>query len=320
MKKEKVIKEKRFYYGPNDSGLTFAVCCILPQLLALCLVLILNACGVKEGLGVTLLSCLVGPVCYIIYFVVYNKTQNIGVWSANSFSFKMKWWHPLLAIALSLVCLFGLNDFVTLIDEGLKLVGYEAIGLNLPMDNFGWFVLNVLLLGVLPSICEEFIFRGMIFNGIKEMGTHKAVFLSGALFALFHGNAGQTVYQFLLGVVLGYIVVITGNLLCAIIVHFTNNFTVLLINYINRGKTFEVVLDAKFISLAIVFAVLATAVVGVSIWLILRWQKKKKPITDVEKAQQLILERKVSRQVFLNKLLWIGIIFALTIWIADLIY
>lgn len=312
--------DKKLYYDPNDSGLGFAVCCIVPQLLAVVIYLILGAFGLAEGLGMKIVSCTIGPICYIVYFCLINKTKNIDWKHASGIEFKMKWWHPLLAIGIALLCIFGLNYFITLVDKGLELVGYQAAGgIGLPMDNFGWFVLNVLLLAVLPAICEELIFRGIIFGGMREMGETSAVFFSAFLFALFHGNASQTVYQFILGIVLCYIFIITKNLLCSMILHFTNNFVVLLINYILRDHP---ALAIEYNATFIIFAILGAVATGVVIWLVV-WlftRNQKQNLTVAQKSQEKLLERKVRGQVLTNKLLWIGLIFALTIWIADFIY
>lgn len=312
--------DKKLYYDPNDSGLSFAICCIVPQLLAVVIYLVLGAFGANDGLGMKIVSCTIGPVCYFSYFCIINKKKNVDWKSASGIKFGMKWWHPLLAVGLGLVCLFGLTNFISLVDKGLELVGYTAsASIGLPMDNFGWFVLNVLLLAVLPAICEELIFRGIIFSGMKEMGEVSAVFFSSFLFALFHGNASQTVYQFVLGIVLCYVFVITKNLLCSMILHFTNNFVVLLINYISRNNPTSAI---EFNALFIILSILAAIVTGVVVWLVV-WlfkRKQKKTATVVEHSQEKLLERKVREQVFLNKLLWIGIIFSLTIWIADFIY
>ena len=54
--------DKKLYYDPNDSGLGFAVCCIVPQLLAVVILLVLQAFGASGGLGAKIVSCLVGPV------------------------------------------------------------------------------------------------------------------------------------------------------------------------------------------------------------------------------------------------------------------
>ncbi len=41
---------------------------------------------------------------------------------------------------------------------------------------------------------------------------------------LMHGNAEQTVHQFIIGLVIGYIFIETGNLWVGVLIHFFNNF------------------------------------------------------------------------------------------------
>lgn len=324
---QQVDYAKKNFYGPKDTGITFALSCFVPQFIAVIVYLILNAFKVNtNGLGMIIFSCAVGPIWYFCYFLIYNKKQKISPFVASKISFKMKWWHVLLPIMLAIICLFGFNYFITLTDIGLEKIGYVSqVDFGLPMDNFGWFILNVLLLAVLPAICEELMFRGIIFNGMIEMGESSAVFFSAFLFALFHGNASQTIYQFILGIVLAYTVVLTKNLVCAMILHFTNNFVVLLINYISQ--IYEFSMDIEFNALGITLSVLGAVLTGVLIWLIIwlirRRQKKcesEQECIDRDKAQQNLLQRKIRRDIFTDRLLWIGMIFALTIWIADFIY
>ena len=103
------------------------------------------------------------------------------------------------------------------------------------------------------------------------------------------------------------------------ILHFTNNFVVLLINYISRNKPASAIeFNATFIVFAILGAIATGIVVWLVVWLFTKYQKQDK--NDIQISQEKLLERKVRGQVFANKLLWIGMIFALTIWIADFIY
>ena len=318
-----IIYQKREFYKPNDAGLGFVFACLVPQLFGALIALVLQIAGVPtDGLGVALFSCLIGPVCYCLYYILFNKKSNINWKSAGQINFRLKWWHILLPVGLGVLCVFGFNNFITLTDKLLEIIGYSALdSFGIPMDNFGWFVLNVVILAVLPAIFEELIFRGIILNGIKEMEETKAVFFSAFLFALFHGNASQTIYQFILGVVLAYVVVLTKNLLSAMVLHFTNNFVVLLINYIQRGTAQEVInFTPTYIAVSIVVAIVTAGVIALVVWLFKRRKKGEAEIDKTALAQQKLLERKVSRDVFLNKFLWIGMLFALTIWIVDFIY
>lgn len=82
---------------------------------------------------------------------------------------------------------------------------------------------------VIAPIVEELIFRGLIFNGFrKNYNGFVAVFMSALLFALFHLNPWQIPATFVLGLLLGWLMLRTNNILLAIIGHSINNTWVLL--------------------------------------------------------------------------------------------
>jgi sodium transport system permease protein len=84
--------------------------------------------------------------------------------------------------------------------------------------------LAVLLIGLLPAVCEELAFRGFILSGLRHLG-HRwgAIVLSAIFFGLTHGVLQQQLTATLIGVVIGYLAVQTGSLFPAILYHFTHN-------------------------------------------------------------------------------------------------
>ncbi len=93
------------------------------------------------------------------------------------------------------------------------------------MPDFGT---TVLLMALVPAICEEFAFRGFILSGLAAgHRPRSAIFVSAFLFgflhvllSLFQQLFGATV----LGVVLGLLAIRSKSLLPGIIFHFLNNF------------------------------------------------------------------------------------------------
>jgi len=77
---------------------------------------------------------------------------------------------------------------------------------------------------VFPAIFEEMMFRGIIMRGLEQFGSVFAIIVSGLMFALMHGNFGQLILQFLGGVAIASVVIITKNYLLGCIMHFFNNF------------------------------------------------------------------------------------------------
>lgn len=87
-----------------------------------------------------------------------------------------------------------------------------------------WTVIYIFILTPLfPAIFEELLFRGVIMRGFQEFGKVTAVVLSALLFALAHGSVDRFVYQFLMGLYLGFLMTETGSIFVSGLTHFTNN-------------------------------------------------------------------------------------------------
>ena len=78
----------------------------------------------------------------------------------------------------------------------------------------------VLLIAVVPAVCEELAFRGFILSGFRHLG-HKwrAIVFSAMLFGVTHGILQQSLIACLLGVVLGYLAVQSGSILPGMVFH-----------------------------------------------------------------------------------------------------
>lgn len=82
---------------------------------------------------------------------------------------------------------------------------------------------------IIAPVVEELIFRGVIMHGLmRNYSKTTAIFFSGLLFALFHLNPWQFPATFVLGILLGWIMIRTKNIGLAIFGHAINNLLVLL--------------------------------------------------------------------------------------------
>ncbi len=97
----------------------------------------------------------------------------------------------------------------------------EALSTMLTHDNL-W--VNLCVVAVLPAICEEVLFRGLIFKGL-ENGGHKrrAILGSALLFGLMHMDFIRIPTTAILGIALAYVVCKTGSLYLAMLIHCVNN-------------------------------------------------------------------------------------------------
>lgn len=95
--------------------------------------------------------------------------------------------------------------------------------------------LNLLVMAVLPALLEELLFRVCILQTLRRYGDRLAIVVSALLFGLMHGGISQSVFAFLVGLVLGWLVVNTGNVWIAVLLHFFNNAVSVLLEYAGMG-------------------------------------------------------------------------------------
>ena len=112
----------------------------------------------------------------------------------------------------AIVDLFGYSDFLSeMMGETTEMAPYEI-------------VLNFIVISIVPAVCEEFLFRGAILSNCRPFGRTNAVIISAVLFALMHQNAGQLLYTFAAGIVLGLVYEYTGSIWNCTVLHLLNNF------------------------------------------------------------------------------------------------
>jgi sodium transport system permease protein len=81
----------------------------------------------------------------------------------------------------------------------------------------------LLALAVTPALCEELLFRGLVFSGLRRLGPIAAVVLSALLFAFAHASIYRLVPTFALGALLGYARLKSGSIVPGMIIHAINN-------------------------------------------------------------------------------------------------
>ena len=98
----------------------------------------------------------------------------------------------------------------------------DAFGMTYDIENYE-IALSLLTTAVIPGIFEELLFRGAVLTRLRPYGKGVSVVISAVLFGLMHQNAGQFLYATAAGLVLGWITVQTGSVVCAMVCHFFNN-------------------------------------------------------------------------------------------------
>lgn len=88
----------------------------------------------------------------------------------------------------------------------------------------GEFLLVLATVAVMPAIAEEILFRGLIQTDLERIiSGPKVAVITGLTFSLFHLNPFLLIPIIVIGVVFGWIVYRSGNIVLTIAAHFVNN-------------------------------------------------------------------------------------------------
>ena len=113
-----------------------------------------------------------------------------------------------------------------------EMVTETSIGLS-SMFTSSSMIVAIIVVGIAPAICEEAVFRGVFFNSVwnQTHGKWIPILVTAAVFGLFHGSIIRFFPTFLLGIVLGYLVYETNNMLYNVMFHAINNIIPVLVLY-----------------------------------------------------------------------------------------
>ena len=211
----------------SASGIAFSLAAVLPTVLSVIFLIAVGSGDYAQTDWFLYVSYLLPQVAFAItaiWFLCYTKTPLKRVAQSQ----KCKPHYFLIALLLQMG-LFFLSELNALFLQFLGNFGYEDPGITLPsMDGLG-FLGVLLVVAVAPAVFEEIMFRGILFGGLKSFGKMGSVLLCGALFALYHQNPAQTLYQFCCGAAFALIALRSGSVLPTVLSHFFNNAFILLL-------------------------------------------------------------------------------------------
>ena len=173
---------------------------------------------------------------------------------------KARYWPAAVLLAFGL--LFSLNFVNGWFIDLLGIFGYEAGSSALPsVEGVGLFGV-LFAVAVLPAFFEEALLRGVVLEGIKDVGTVAACLLGGLLFSLFHMSPAQTVYQFVCGCAFTLLAIRAQSVFPTMLAHFLNNAVIVL------DLRFGFLAGVTGGAAAALYAVSGVCLVAVLVWLI----------------------------------------------------
>ncbi len=94
------------------------------------------------------------------------------------------------------------------------------------------FLFGIVFYGVISPLAEELLFRGLIYNRMKQFFSVKtAMVASSLMFGMYHGNPVQALYGILLGLLIVYSYEVTESFLSPLLVHSVANVVVFSCTY-----------------------------------------------------------------------------------------
>ena len=264
-----------------DAGIAFVMAFILAQFTSiigtLLAEMIMQAFGISNTkidafwntAGGYLLQAICMNIAFVLLFVYYYKHRNRKQVLQLKKPTNTTWNYVGFCLCIGVATMFllsgTLNYWQLLIDK----LGFKSATLSYEINSVGSYLISLISLAVIPAICEEIIFRGLICSALKEKGHWFAVILSSVMFAIFHFSPSQLLYPICFGIILSIVYLKTNNILFPILLHFINNALTLSIQYFSSSS------QAFTHSMGnLVYAIVTCAIwVGIMSWLIKDFKK-----------------------------------------------
>ncbi len=148
---------------------------------------------------------------------------------------------PIINFSGYLNSLITLPDSMAGIENQIRELEHEASELMksfLDVQSTGGYLINLLVIAVLPAICEEFLFRGVFQRLFIEWtgNKHAGIIIAATIFSSFHLQFLGFIPRLLLGIYFGYLLVWSNTLWLPIAAHFINNaFAVTFYHFANQS-------------------------------------------------------------------------------------
>jgi membrane protease YdiL (CAAX protease family) len=197
--------------------------------------------GIQIGLGVIigLAAALLGiPDASVVYGIAIGLGNLAALGIVIAIGFK-KTKRPLnevfklnkVSSPLWVAATIFMSGFVIVLSELDNLVNYVLPMPEMLINVFDTliakqaFVVAIIVMGIIPGIMEELLFRGLILDGLRRnYSQKKAIITSALLFGLVHLNPWQFYSGLIIGIISAFICIKTNSITLSIYIHFFNNF------------------------------------------------------------------------------------------------
>ena len=193
-------------------------------------------------------------VLYYWQYKNFNPKEFTGVKKTNPL-----WLIVSIVLLLAMFMGFG---FVNGVIESLV----QSIGLKSPTSSITILtvtdvVVYTITLAIIPAVFEEMFFRGLMLNAMSGVKRIYSALIVSLCFALYHGSLTQFFYQFIFGLGLCFLAIVSKSVIACMVAHFLNNFLIIILEYlkikVDLYSTTVILIGLIFVAL-FVFIVIKT--------------------------------------------------------------
>lgn len=181
---------------------------------------------------------------------------------------KAPWYKYFLIVGISVPLAIMANNIITLSNLAEYSEAYQEATETLFMPSLP---VQIICLGIITPVCEELVFRGLIYKRMRRDRSFIGAMISSAfIFGLYHMNLVQTIYAIVCGLLLAYLYEKYGSLKAPILAHVLMNIVVCVLSDVNAFTW----MFSQPIRMAII--TIACAMIGSSVFLLIQ-QIDEKP-------------------------------------------
>lgn len=228
---------------------------------------------------------------FIIPAFIIGYFLNENSFSYLSFTKKIKI-QTLFAVLVIMLCSLPLINMLAKVNSEMQLpeflhqletwmkekesMAQELTEAFLKMDSLAMLAFNIFMIGILPAIGEELIFRGVLQRIFTEWtkNIHWGILIAAILFSGVHMQFYGFVPRLILGVLFGYLFYWSGSIWVPITAHFVNNTAAVLVYYFYPESQTEQIENFGATEGTYVFLFASAIIVGYLLWRFYREEKK----------------------------------------------
>lgn len=211
----------------NDTNTTIsAPILVLVVLLLFEISKILLGAYFKDDTNIYILSIVTQVIVFILPSALYYQLRGRKFSEPlNLRLLRPKYFSAVLSFTILFLATITLIKFVMyyLTDGSYSpTTGNDLVEMISPKSDYQPIFLIVAFV-IVPTVCEELFFRGVVLSEYQSYGNINAVIVSALFFAMFHFSAENFLNYFVCGIIFGFVTIITRSVIPAMFLHMLNN-------------------------------------------------------------------------------------------------